>query len=104
MDCRRLGRIARKVVERCSDEAVDAADVDHATLVTGVLGSAAARKERKESRRYEVVGGSVCAIDVGPILERGIGSVEKVLFCLGSIVAFGFLRGAVDAGIVDQDV
>ena len=36
------------MVERRSDEAVDAADVDYAALVTRVLGTAAAGKEREE--------------------------------------------------------
>ena len=48
--------------------------------------------------------GGVGAIDVGPILERCIGRVEKILSCLEGIVAFRLLRRAVDAGIVDQDM
>ena len=55
MDRRRLGRVARKVVERRSDKAVDAADVDYAALVTRVLGTAAVGEEREEGRRDEVV-------------------------------------------------
>lgn len=104
MYCRRLGRVACKVAERRSDEAVDAADVNHAALVTWVLGIAAASEEREEGRRDEVVRGGVCAVDIRPVLKRGIGRVEKILSCLGRIVAFGLLRRAVYACIVDQDV
>ena len=104
MDRRRLCRVAREMVERRSDEAVDAADVDHAALVTRVLGTAAAGEEREEGRRDEVMRGSVCAVDVRPVVKGGIGRVEEILSCLGRIFAFGLLRRAVYARIVYQDM
>ena len=104
MDRRRLCRVAREMVERRSDEAVDAADVDHAALVTRVLGTAAAGEEREEGRRDEVMRGSVCAVDVRPVVKGGIGRVEEILSCLGRIFALGLLRRAVYARIVYQDM
>lgn len=82
MDCRRLCRVACKVVERGSDEAVDAADVDHAALVTRVIGTAAAGEEWEEGGRNEVVRGGVCTVDVGPVVKGGTGRVEEILSCL----------------------
>lgn len=102
MDRSRLCRVARKVVERRSDEAIDAADVDHAALITRVLGTAATSEKRKEGRRDEVVRGDVCAVDIRPVVKGSIGRVEEILSCLGRIFAFGLLRRAVYARIVYQ--
>lgn len=104
MDRRRLCRVAREVVERRSDETIDATDVDHAALVTRMLETAAAGEEREEGRRDEVVRGGICAVDVRPVVKGGIGRVEEVLSCLGRIFAFGLLRRAVYARIVYQEM
>lgn len=104
MDRRRLCRVARKVVERRSDKAVDAADVDHAALITRMLGTAAAGEKREEGRRDEVVRGGVCAIDVRPVVKGGVGRIEEILSCLGRIFPFGLLRRAVYARIVYQEM
>ena len=104
MDGGCLGRVARKVVKRRFDEAIDAADVDYAALVTRVLGIAAAGEEWEEGRRDEVVRGSVCAVDIRPVVKGGIGRVEEILSCLGRIFAYGLLRRAVYARIVYQEM
>lgn len=104
MDRRSLGRVARKVAERCFDEAVDAADVDHAALITRMLGATAAGEEREEDRCDEVVRGGIGAVDVCPVVEGGIGRVEEILSCLERIFAFRLLRRTVYARIVYQNM